>query len=164
MACNQRLVNQLMPHGSFVINVQFAGVFLGVAFGFFLASFRRGTADRASWGGLFVAAASTLLLAVQPLLVDLSLWFSSSLTTVTFLLGVRAMLLMAVALPFGIALAWIADSTDGESVPRFVAWGTPFSVGLGVALFLLAGKIGLTPLMAICGGLLSIGACCLRIR
>lgn len=164
LACNLRLVNQLMPHGAFVIDVQMAGVLLGVACGLLLASFQRSVSDRAAWGALFAAAASSLLLALQPTFVDLSLQVSSSITTVPLLLAVRSLLLMVVACPFGIALAWMADSMEDDSASDLVSWGAPIALGLGIAMFLLSRTVGLIPMMALCGGLLVICAGFLRIR
>ena len=109
-------------------------------------------------GGLLAAAASSCLLAIQPFLVDLSLWLNASLMTVTFLLAARTILLMAVAFPFGIALAWIADSRENKTDLHLTRWCAPFAAGLGIATFVLGGMIGLIPLMTACVCLLAIAA------
>ena len=164
LACNLRLVNQLMPHAAFVIFVQVAGVMVGLVCGLALASFRRSHSDRAAWGGLFAAAASSLLIAVQPSLVDFSLWMNSSLTNIVWLMMARTLLLVVTAFPFGAALAWIADSAENHEYRGGIAWGTPFLAGLASATFLLGGTVGVVPLMAGIGGLLVVASGYVRVR
>ena len=130
----------------------------------FLASRRFAHTNRAAWGGLMAAASGTLLLALQPIFVDTSLWMNSSLTSVLLLLAARILLLMAIPFPFGLALAWIADSSKDEQNPGLVAWGMPFGVGIGLGTFVLGGIAGLIPVMTLCGGLLVVGAGFLMFR
>lgn len=146
LACNLRLVNQLMPHGPFVIAIQFGGVLLGIAGGYLLSN-RISVTNRMIWGSLFAGAASSILLAVQPKLVDLSLWMNSSLTSVVLLLSARVALLIAVTVPFGMAMAFVANPEDDRHTSRLVTFGMPYSLGIGAASFLLAGTIDLVSLM-----------------
>lgn len=157
LACNLRLVNQLMPHGAFVIYCQAAGIMFGIAAGL-IAIHVRAMKARASWAGMFVAASASLLLAIQPWLVDLSLWLNSSVMAVWLLLAFRALLLMAVAFPFGLGLAWVIDSSDKEPKADLVAWGLPFGIGVGIATFVLGGNAGIIAVMAVCGSLLVFAA------
>lgn len=157
LAGNLRLVNQLMPHGAFVIYVQLAGLLLGIAVGL-IASNRLAGRDRAAWGGLSAAAAATVLFALQPALVNTSLWMNSTLTSVQYLLATRAMLLMAIPFPFGVALAWLADSTQEAPRPGLIAWGMPFGMGISLGTFALGGIAGLLTVMTVCCVFVVIGA------
>lgn len=163
LACNLRLVNQLMPHGAFVIYAQLAGLVLGVAAGL-LISRRFVHTDRAAWGGLIAASSATVFLAIQPNLVDTSLWMNSSLTSVNFLLAARVLLLMMIPFPFGLALAWIADPSKDDPKPGVCVWGMPFGIGICLGTFVLGGIAGLIPVMTICSGSLIVGAGFLRVR
>jgi spermidine synthase len=162
-ACSLRMTNQLMPHAAFVIYVQIAGAIAGMAGGIFLGLSRYCTPDRATWSGLFAAATSTLLLASQPWLVDVSLWMNSSLTTVTWLIAARATLLIVTTVPFGLALSGIAISKAADVRGNLIGWGAPFLIGLAGAMVALGSRIGTIPLMAGCGGLLLLGAGTMRV-
>ena len=155
LACHIRLINQLIPHGAFVVFVEAAGVIAGSACGQFL--FRRKSPGFAAWTCLTTAAVSSLLLALQPSFVDLSLWMNSTLTNVNGLMTARVGLLMLPMLPFGIAVAGIARRNDPSSLlDRLVP--TAFIAGVACATFILGGFINLIPLMAVCSTLLLIVA------
>ena len=151
-ACNLRLANQLMPHGAFVIYVQLAGVFLGIALGIVLGDRPHIPNILQPWSGMFAALASSALLALQPLMVIASLWMNTSLPVVALLLAARSLLLIAICIPFGMSLAWIAASPAHETRSRLIPCGAFFSAGMGIIAFLLGGFFELIPLITICGG------------
>lgn len=150
LSCNLRLLNQLMPHASFVMFTQLAGTIAGLACGLSCLPRRSQIQDRLAWCGLIAAAGSSLLLAIQPSLVDLSLWMNSKLTDVTWLVAGRVMLLMLLAAPFGILLGGIANPSRGQHTSANVAWGAPFLLGYAVADYLLGGFVSIFTLLA-CG-------------
>ena len=164
LACHFRLLNQLMPHNSFVIYLQMASVLIGVACGFVFVSFRRGTFETASWGGLIATASSSVLLALQPNFVDLSLRMNVKFTTVALLLVARTLLMLAAIVPFGVAFACVADFAKGRSPRRLLAFAAPFAAGMGVATFALGGSVGLIPLMSACLVVLLVCTSVLRLR
>lgn len=163
LACNLRIVNQLMPHGSFVIYAQVAGLVTGIAAGL-ITSRRLAAADRAAWGGILAGAMGTGFLALQPTLIDASLWMNSSLTSVQLLLAARVLLMMSIPFPFGLALAWIADSSKDDSKPALVAWGMPLGLGLCVATFVLGGMADLISVMTLCSASLVASSGLMRVR
>ncbi len=190
-ACEMRLANQLMPHGASVIFAQAAGIMAGIACGLWLFVRLRGSSDRAAWCGLSAAALSSLMLCAHPSLVDLSLMMNSTLTSVTWLLMARVLLLVATSFPFGLVLAGLAQSNANHDSTRSmgfspcdatsstgqkstgqklstdtggdVAWGMPFLGGLACGVYLLGGTFGVIPLMAICGGLLIVASAYVRV-
>ena len=164
VASEMRLVNQLMPHGAFVIFAQAAGLLTGIAGAFLIASFRQNQSNLAAWSGLLVAAASSLFIALQPSLVDFSLWMNSTLTNVVWLMIGRVVLIMATMLPFGIALVGISAATGAVASHRSIAWGTPFLAGAACATFVLGGTISSLSLMAGCSALLLLATGVLRVR
>jgi len=149
LACSLRFANQLMPHGAFVCFVQAAGVVFGMATGLAIAASRRLQAHWPSWSGLGIAAFATTLLALQPGLVNFSLWMNSLLTTVTYLIVARTALLMAIAAPFGMCLIWLAQSRS-RTCSQMAAWSASFLLGLSVGGFLLGGLVDPFLLIATC--------------
>lgn len=164
LACNLRLANQLMPHASFVIFAQFAGILSGVAAGLTLAGLGRNVTSRPAWSGLVAVACSMALLASQPLLVNLSLWMNASFSFVAILLAARFLLLAAIAFPFGLALAWIVDDRQDDVDSRLITWATPFSMGLAVGMYVLGGTISIVALMAACSLLMVAAIVALQTR
>ena len=148
LACNLRLLNQLMPHGAFVLYARLAGLVMGVATGLVISR-RLAHTDRTctAWGGLIAAAATQpCFWASSSNLVETSLWMNSSLTSVNFLLAARVLLLMAeVPFPFGLALAWIANSSKDDPKPGLLKWGMPLGIGISIGTFVLGGIAGLIP-------------------
>ncbi len=147
LACHIRLINQLMPHGAYVLFGEVAGIFAGIACG--LAVVRCSWKSAAAWSGLCAAASSSLLFVLQPLLVDLSLWMNSTLTNLSWLMIARIGLLVLTMFPFGVVLAGIAKS-NGNSVPL----PSVFVAGISFATFLLGGSVDTMTLAAGCSGLL----------
>lgn len=173
LACQLRLLNQLMPHGAYVVFVQAAGILAGIALALAVQSLWRSKQAQSEWIGLGTAAASSLLIAVHPSLVDLSLWMNSTLINVTSLTAARVILLMSTVFPFGFALAQLIKSvarsaaTDvgGKDQPaganRFAVsesgFGVPaaiFLLGLSFATFLLGGAVSSFTMIVICCGML----------
>ncbi|WP_397568268.1 spermidine synthase [Schlesneria sp. T3-172] len=149
LSCHQRLANQLMPHGSYVIMTQVAGTIAGVAGGLALLPRRFRTSERVAWCGLFAAATASLLLAVQPHIVDLSLWMNARLTNVTWLVAGRVALLVLLAVPFGTLLGVMAAPSHQPRTCANIGWGAPFLCGHAIAGYLLGGTMSVFALMGI---------------
>ena len=157
LACQIRLINQLMPHGAFMVLIQSAGLLAGLAVGISILSFRRVALPRwdvTAWSGLLAASASSLLLALHPALVNASLWMNATLTNVVWLMLARVALLMLALVPFGVALAGVARPRNSEQPQVSLGWGTPFVLGVTGGTFLLGGIVDMIPLMGLCSGLL----------
>ncbi|WP_010587564.1 spermidine synthase [Schlesneria paludicola] len=164
LACHVRLANQLMPQGAFVVDVQLAGLFFGMAAGLFVASRLGQSIDRAAWGGVIAAVAASVILALQPLLVDLSLRMNATLTVVSLLLPARCLLLMALAFPCGFAWSWVADSNSNEVRSRMVFYGVPCVAGFALATYVMGGLWDATSVLICCVLAMSVAAAGLRIR
>ena len=164
LACHVRLVNQLMPQGAFVIDVELAGLFFGMAVGLWFLSRQNAAADSAAWGGLMAAAMSSVILAVQPFMVNFSLHVNSTLTFVVLLLPVRCALLMAVVFPCGFAWAWIANSNLTPSRSRMISRGATCMAGFALASFGLGGWWNLVSVLACCVLAMTVLAIGLRLR
>jgi hypothetical protein len=127
LAAVMRLMGQLMPNASQVYFAEWIGLAIGFAVGKSLLSCGYVSKNRSSWWLLVPAAASALLLAALPMIVDVSLWANASLTSVVLLMAFRAMLLVIAAAPIGFAAA---GSTSIIESP-FARWLPALAVGIG---------------------------------
>jgi hypothetical protein len=187
-ACHIRLLNQLMPHGSFVLFAESAGILVGMGCGAWCVRMTKvGKLNAVIWSGLMAAAVSSSLLAIQPSLVNVSLSMNAVLTNVTTLLAGRVALLVFAMAPFGVTLALLncrserpviksyddlagSSMESGNAVSRFpvlqqsVGSGTPFVLGVAIGTYCLGGTFGVIPFMAGCSALLLLASGFLKVK
>lgn len=142
-----RLTNELVPTGAQVVGAEWMGLSLGIA----IAGWRvvaLNVKNRSDWQMLVPAAWGTLLLAALPIIVAGSLWATASLTSVFLLMSFRMLLLIAVMLPIGFAVAGLVSNSRKHSLRHFI----PLAVASGfVAVQFGIQSIGLIGLLSAAG-------------
>jgi hypothetical protein len=127
LAVVMRLMGQMMPNGSQVYFAEWMGLAIGFALGRSLLACGYMSKDRSQWLLLVPAAASGLLLAALPVIVDVSLWANASLTSVVLLMAFRSLLLVFVTAPIGFAAAGSTSNTESP----FARWRVALAAGIG---------------------------------
>lgn len=169
LACQLRLINQLMPHGAYVVLVQAAGVLFGMAAAKAFRHFIPWKSNSAGWCAVLVAATSSLLLALHPALVDLSLWMNSTLTGVANLTAARTLLIILTVFPYGFAVMQILEGISATTSAKDSSPTSPitgeysfrvqggsglltvvFVLGVSAATFVLGGTMTTVTLIGVC--------------